>query len=101
MVYKMLTYKNPQDAQNSELHIDYILTESIEKNRKYIFDTPIKSDHLVSLVVTEIKLIKRKAKIKNCFDEKQYSSNNFVKTLSFPPWHFIYHFHMLSFFSTF
>ena len=29
-------------AQNSESHIEYILTESIEENRQYIFDTPFK-----------------------------------------------------------
>ena len=48
-------------AKNSQSHIDYIVTEIIEENRQYTFDTPFKTDHLASRVVIDINLIKCQA----------------------------------------
>ena len=63
-------------------HIDYILAENIDDAKKFVFETPFKTDHFCSVLFTEVSAGKQKCIKLPRFDKTKYVKAAFCQTLS-------------------
>ena len=72
--------------------LDYIITDNgLRRKYYYVFDSPIKSDHLAQILFTDFTLTqKQKPLRKFIFDKRNYDPRNFRNSLTYINWSLIY-----------
>ena len=77
-------------SSSTKTHIDYIISDYETNGIEFCFDTPYKTDHFVSFILTDIKCGKSLPRIISTFNKKNYQKNDFCNTLSALPWYLLY-----------
>ena len=77
-------------SSSSKTHIDYIISDYETNGIEFCFDTPYKTDHFASIILTDIKCGKSFPRITSTFNMKNYQKNEFCNTLSALPWYLLY-----------
>ena len=77
-------------SSSSKTHIDYIISDYETNGIEFCFDTPYKTDHFASFILTDIKCGKSLPRIISTFNKKNYQKNEFCNTLSALPWYLLY-----------
>ena len=74
----------------TKTHIDYIISDYETNGIEFCFDTPYKTDHFASFILTDIKCGRSLPRIISTFNKKYYQKNEFCNTLSARPWYLLY-----------
>ena len=77
-------------SSSTKTHIDYIISDYETNGIEFCFDTPNKTDHFASFILTDIKCGKSLPRIISTFNKKNYQKNEFCNTLSALPWYLLY-----------
>ena len=71
-------------SSSNKTHIDYIISDYETNGIEFCFDTPYKTDHFASFILTDIKCGINLPRIISTFN-KNYQKNEFCNTLSALP----------------
>ena len=77
-------------SSSTKTHIDYIISDYETNGIEFCFDTPYKTDHFASFILTDIKCGKILPRIITTFNKKNYQKNEFCNSLSALPWYLLY-----------
>ena len=77
-------------SSSTKTHIDYIISDYETNGIEFCFDTPYKTDHFASFILTEIKCGKILPRIISTLNKKNYQKNEFCNSFSALPWYILY-----------
>ena len=83
-------YDETRISSSTKTHIDYIISDYETNGIEFCFDTPYKTDHFASFILTDIKCGKILPRIISTFNKKNYQKNEFCNSLSALPWYLLY-----------
>ena len=77
-------------SSSTKTQIDYIISDYETNGIEFCMDTPYKTDHFASFILTDIKCGKNLPRIISTFNKKNYQKNEFCNTLSALHWYLLY-----------